>query len=114
MNLEELKARVRAVEQLDWRGETIWLRKLSAKDGLELFGRIKAVESDESRNDRDETLAFHVEIVARTLANEKGELVADSDEGRETLKALGFDELTELGTFALERSGFRENGQKKS
>lgn len=70
MNLEELKSRPPAVGKFDWRGGPVWLRKLSAVDYVEL-----SKVQEESKTDAD-SVAFHVEVVRRSLCDEQGTLLA--------------------------------------
>lgn len=111
MNLEDLKKLPRACKECDWRGVKVWLRKLSAQDHLELFGRIKQ-ESEAPRDynaDRLATVEFHLNIVSRSLCSESGELLAASDAAgvREFLiDGVSFDELIQLGDEVLAYSGY--------
>lgn len=116
MNLDDLKKHLKAATAYEWRGETIYFRKLGAKVGMELFARIKALSGEwvSERQDQDKTFDFHVDVVALTLSDAEGNLLCDTDEGRETLRNVNFVELTELGTLALQHSGFGENAKKNS
>lgn len=118
MNLDDLRKHVCAVTEAKWCGQQVWLRKLSAADHIELFGRIKAANEKPLSPDEDRaaTLAFHVNLVARSWADENGTLLADSDEGRALLAQAGFAELVELGSQVLAISGYETDGapEKKS
>ena len=109
--LEELKHSVRAAKEFDWCGQKIWLRKLSAQDHLDLFGRIKAAETDS----REDTVAFHVSLVSRTLCDEGGELAAVGDAGKAFLMdGIAFDDLVALGEMSLAHSGYKTAEKKTS
>jgi hypothetical protein len=114
MNLEELKKHVRAVTEFEWCGQKIWLRKLSAKDHLELLGRIKdeATKEHTPESSRQATLKYHVTVAARSVADDQGNLLFDTEEGRQTLEQVGFAELCELGELVLSHNGY--GSQKKS
>lgn len=114
MNLETLKAFVRKVEQVQWNGQTLYLRKIGASDGAALIEKIKALsgESLNESRDRDETINFHAAAISKSVADEHGNLLLDSDEARDELKAMAFSELVELGELVLKHSGF--GSEKKS
>lgn len=116
MSIEAFKNRVRAVTKVEWCGEQLHLRKIGAKDGLELFTRITglAAENRGSDEDRIETLNFHANVVSKSVASESGDLLFDTDEGRDTLKQINFQELTELGTLVLKHSGYGGGDAKKN
>lgn len=104
----DLKKHLRTVTKKEWCGQDVYLRKIGAKDGLALFSSIKqlATENRKPEDDQIETLKFHANVVAKSLANEQGELLFDTEEGREQLQQVNFHELTELGTMALAHSGY--------
>lgn len=116
MSIEAFKKHVRAVTKFPWCGQELYLRKIGAKDGLELFTRIKDLASENRSPDQDqiETLNFHANVVSKSVADESGELLFDSDEGRDTLKQINFGELTELGTLVLKHSGYGGGDAKKN
>lgn len=107
MNLETLKKHIRTVTEFDWCGHKILLRKLTTGDGLELFKKLR-----DSGDDRNATIDFHVELAARSLADASGELEANTPEGRELLKQVGFDDLIDLGNIVLRHNGYGD--EKKS
>ena len=109
MNLEELEKHILTVKAFDWCGKTVYLRKLNADDHIALFGKITSPE--DAVSDKEATAQFHVELVARALATEAGELTADSDNGRAVLRRIGYDDLVALGKLVLEHNGY---GEKKS
>lgn len=118
MNLEALKVIARQPKQFDWCGQQVWLRKLNARDHVELFkqiGKEAEVERDAAA-DREATVAFNLNIVARSLCDEQGNLIADSDEGREFLRSEpGFEDLAKLAELALAHSGYDiTKAEKKS
>lgn len=114
MNLDDLKKHVRAVTAFEWCGKPIWLRKLSAKDHVDLFGRIKdeADKPHDAATDKYATLTYHVTLAARSMADEQGNLLFDTEDGRQALEQVGFVELCELGEVILRHSGY--DSQKKS
>lgn len=117
MTLDDLKALCCAASEFQWCGRTIYLRKLSAKDHFALFDSVKADEAKDLSpdEDRNAVLRHHVELASRTLAaSPSGELVADSDEGREALARLPFDDLVQLGRLVLSHSGYDVHAEKKS
>ena len=106
-NLETLKKHIRTVTEVEWCGLKVFLRKLSADDHLAIFGQVKAAGES-----REATVAMHVELVARTWANANGDLEADSDDGRATIRQIGFDDLVALGELVLANNGY--GNEKKS
>jgi hypothetical protein len=114
MNLESLQRHIKAVKEFEWRGHRVHLRKIGAKDGIALFATIRDLDGNPRTEDEDrrDTLCFNASVVSKSLANESGELLFDSDEGRETLQQVNFYELSELSDLALAHSG--KDGQKKS
>jgi hypothetical protein len=112
MNLEELKNITRAVTSFDWCGRNVLLRKLSAQDHLDLFGKVTGEQPD---NDRTATVEFHVSVVAKALSDEHGKLIADCDEGRTWLRTeVAYDDLTALGEIVLKHSGYGGAEKKTS
>lgn len=116
MTLEELKSIVCTVGAYQWCGRTIHLRKLGAKDHIALFSAIKSDAGKElsPQEDHDAVLRHHVEMTARTLADEQGNLISDSDEGRKYLASLPFDDLVSLGVLVMSHSGYTTEPEKKS
>lgn len=118
MNLESLKAIARQPKQFEWCGQQVWLRKLNAKDHVELFKKIgeEAAANLDPDADREATVAFNLNIVARSLCDEQGNLIADSDEGREFLRSEpGFEDLAKLAELSLAHSGYDiTKAEKKS
>ena len=110
MNLDALKQHVRAVTEEAWCGQKIWLRKIGATDGLALFSTIRKLNAENRTEDDDraETLNFNAGVISKSLANEAGELEADSPEGIETLKTVNFMELAELAAMVLKHSGYTD------
>jgi hypothetical protein len=109
MNLETLKARNAKPIAKEWNGETVYLRKLSARDGAAMMDDIeqkKAAVTPE--NDSKLTIEFHAKAISKSVCDECGNLTLDTDEGRETLAALPFDDLVSLGVLVLETSGMSE------
>jgi hypothetical protein len=117
MNIDELKKRINKPTAFEWQGERVWLRKIGAADGMALFGKIKALASAplDSDSDREATLNFHAEAIAKSWSDEAGVLQFDSPEGIEALKQVNFTELIELGELVLRHSGFKgDEGAKKN
>lgn len=116
MNLEDLKSRKPTCQEFQWRGGPVWLRKLSAKDHVELFGRIKE-ESDktlDTNGDRMATVNFHLDLVSRSLCDENGSLLKDTADVRAYLMdGVGFTELVDLGAMALRYSGYDPDAPEK-
>lgn len=115
MNLEDLKGRKPTCQEFQWRGGPVWLRKLSAKDHVELFGRIKKADKTlDTDGDRMATVNFHVDLVSRSLCDEHGALLKDSSDVREFLmEGVGFSDLVELGAMALRYSGYDPDAPEK-
>jgi len=114
MNLDDLKKHISTATPFEWCAKQIHLRKLSAQDGLILFNRIKK-ETDEPHTpevDREKTLAFNADVASKTLADEAGDLLCDSDDGRALLKQMSFGELAELSEIALRHSGYGGDEKK--
>ena len=80
MNIDELKKRINKPTAFEWQGERVWLRKIGAADGMALFGKIKALASAplDSDSDREATLNFHAEAIAKSWSDEAGVLQFDS------------------------------------
>lgn len=116
MNLESLKQRISTATPFKWRGETIHLRKIGAMDGAKMVAYVeeRKAQPTDAAKDRADTIDFHVTAISKSLADESGSLQVDSDEGRETLRQLPFDELVELGDLVLDHSGFALSDEKKS
>lgn len=119
MSLEELKKLPPSIGTFDWRGGKVRLRKLSAKDHLELFCKIKE-ESEQQRDgnaDRLATVEFHIDIAGRSLCDEHGKLLKDDgmeDVRNFLIEDVAFEELVELGSKVLSYSGYDTGGQKKT
>lgn len=111
MNLTDLEKHIRTVTAFEWCGQTVHFRKLTAEDHIALFGKLQSADTADGHA---ATAAFHVEVVARSWADESGELVANSDEGREKLRLVGFNDLVALGKLALKFNGYDEVDEKKS
>jgi len=109
MNLEELKQHVRKATPHDWNGRQVFLRKLSAQDHLDLFGRAKNAETPpDPEADRRATVEFHINVIARSLADESCQLLITNDEGRRWLREdVDWDDLLALSELVLTHSGFR-------
>jgi hypothetical protein len=114
MNLETLKQHVRKVTPKEWQGQTVYLRKIGATEGVAMIAKIKAISSEELNEERDrkETVEYYAFAVSKSLANEAGDLDLDTDEGRTLLAQMNFVELCELGTLVLTHNGFA--AEKKS
>lgn len=108
MNLEAIQKHLRAVTKMEWQGHDIYLRKLGATDGIEIFTSIKSLSSENRtpHDDMVQTAKFNSKVISKSLSDEAGNLLLDSDEGRTTLEALNFHELTELGEIVLKHSGY--------
>lgn len=114
MNLEELKQHARKATEHDWAGRKVFLRKLSAQDHLDLFSRAKTADVlPDPEADRRATVEFHINVVARSLANEQCQLLINSDEDRRWLREdVDYDELVNLSELVLAHSGYKT--EKKS
>lgn len=109
----KLGGKLRAVEVL---GETLYVGKLSARDGLELFRQFESLAKDGEGKpaDVDATLRFAVAMVSKCLVEpDTMERSFDCDEGRALLEALGTD-LLRLAEVAQEANGFGEKAQEES
>lgn len=114
MNLEAIQKHLRTVTKMEWEGKVIYLRKIGAADGIEIFTSIKSLASENRspHDDMTETMKFNAKVISKSLADESGELVLDSDEGRATLENMNFNELAELGELALRHSGYGGSAKK--
>lgn len=113
MNLEELKAKVREVNDYEWCGKKVWLRKIGASDGV-LLNRIirgKVVDVANGTPDEASTVDYHATLISKSYANEAGDLIWDTEEAREVLRQLNPVDLFELGDLVLKHSNY---GEKKS
>jgi hypothetical protein len=115
MNLEALKKYTRTGTKFDWCGQKVLLRKLSAQDHLDLFGRLaKADAQPDPEADKAATVEFHINIVARTLVDADGSLQIANDASRAWLKnEVAYDDLCLLSELALKHSGYG-GAEKKS
>lgn len=115
MNLETLKARNAQAIAVEWNGETIYLRKLSARDGVAMMADIESKQKTVTEDtDHAATVDFHSKVISKSVCDEHGNLTLDSDEGREALAAMGFDDLVSLGVLVLKTSGYAtEEGEAK-
>jgi hypothetical protein len=116
MNLEALRQRIARVESFNWNGETVYLRKIGAVDGMSLVGQVASIKDKTlgPQDDRAATLNFHATAISKSLADKDGKLVCDSQEGIDVLKQLNFDDLTSLGDIVLKHSGFSGNEKKST
>ena len=114
MNLESLRALKNAPAELSWNGQPIYLRKLGARDGVELYDGIRSKEKAVASGEDDHmaTVKFHVNIISRSVCDASGKLCMDTDEAKSELENLSFDLLVSLGELVLSHSGF--GGEKKS
>jgi hypothetical protein len=115
MNLETLKQRNARATPIEWNGETIYLRKISARDGAMLLSEITAkakAVGDGQADDHAETIAYHAKVVSKAMCDASGTLTLDTDEGREALQSLAFEELVSLGELVLANNGFAEPAKK--
>lgn len=115
MNLEALRRVINQPKQFEWNGETVWLKKIGAADGLAFFAKIKELEAQTltEAQDREATLDYYARAIAKSLCDEAGLLVADSEEGIDTLKTVNFNDLVQLGDTVLRHSGFRGDEEAK-
>jgi hypothetical protein len=110
-----LKEYVRAGTEFDWCGQKVLLRKLSAQEHLDLFGKASSAEQpSDAEADRADTVAFHINIIANSLLNSDGTLAVTNDASRAVLRDdVAYDDLCLLSELALKHSGYGAE-QKKS
>jgi hypothetical protein len=115
MNLEDLQKYVRAGTEYDWCGQKVLLRKLSAQDHLDIFGKVASAEPQpDAEADKAETVDFHINIISRSLVNKDGSPIVADDSVRAWLRtAIAFDDLCSLSQLALKHSGYG-GAEKKS
>ncbi len=75
----------------EWGGD-VRLRRLDADDWLEFVDRLGQYDVDEDGNfkRRSEMLSFGVDLLARSIVDETGELAMDSEGGRKMLRQHPF------------------------
>lgn len=106
--LDILKRRLQsAIGQYEWSGERVYFKRLSAAAWI----KIQALATPDADSDASKSLAFFVELLALTLCTESGGCECDSDEGRETLRQLGLNELQTLGELSLKHSGLGDKAK---
>lgn len=107
MNIAKLKERISKVASVEWNGETIYMRKLSATEGVALISRLKKLAEMTLGEERDrlETIDYQAAVISKVLCDEQGQLELDSDEGRATISQLPFDELCDLGELCQKHGG---------
>jgi hypothetical protein len=116
MNLESLKKRLATVKKVEWNGETIYLRKIGAADGMAMVGAIGKLKEQnlDTQQDREATINFHVTAISKSLADAQGNLQLNSEDAIESLKQLPFDDLVSLGDLVLAHSGFGGDEKKST
>jgi hypothetical protein len=115
MTLEQLFALTAKPTKFEWQGETVYLRKITARDGAALTARIVDLAKQDlgAAQDLEATFEYHAGLVSKSLCDEHGTLLCDTDEGRESLKArLSFDLLEELANLVLQHNGFNRDAKK--
>lgn len=116
MNLEAIQKHLRAVTRIEWAGHVLYLRKIGATDGIEIFTSIKKLSGEDrsAHDDMVETTKFNAKVISKSLSNEDGELPLDSEDGRLALENMNFIELTELGEIVLRHSGYGGGAKKNT
>jgi len=105
----------------EWGGD-VRLRRLDADDWLEFVDRLGQYDVDESGNfkRRSEMLSFGVDLLARSIVDEAGELAMDSEGGRKMLRQHPFilmrlvKEAMDLSSLAADVDEMIEGAKKKS
>jgi hypothetical protein len=113
VNLESLKARNAAnVISMELDGEKVYLRKLSAGDGMAVGKAFQAAGHNDPNGPEPPPEAFaeaYALLLSKTLCDEAGNLTCDSDEGRAELRKLDFQSAQTLSVMAQEWSGLGES-----
>jgi hypothetical protein len=113
MNLESLKARNAAnVTSMELDGEKVYLRKLSAGDGMAVGKAFQAAGHTDPNGPEPSTEAFaeaYAILLSKTLCDAAGNLTLDSDDGRAALRQLDFQAAQALSQKAQEWSGLGES-----
>lgn len=108
----------RTPTKFEWCGQPVWILKLTQADHEAVFENVNGAKPADKATDKQATRNFHVDLIARALANENGELVAESPDLAEQLRThIAFDDVVALGRIIMRHSGYPitdEEPQKKS
>jgi hypothetical protein len=107
MNLEELKKRNAAsITTVTLADGSVWqLRKLNAAAGIAVGRAFQAAghtDPDGPEPSPEKQMEAYSLLLSKTICDEAGNLVLDTDEGRAELLKLDFAAVQELGTAAQE------------
>lgn len=113
MNLESLKKRNAAnVTSMNLDGETIYLRKLTAADGMAVGKSFQDAGHTDPNGPEPSMESYanaYALLLSKTLCDEAGNLTCDSDEARDELRKLDFQTAQSLSSKAQEWSGLGES-----
>lgn len=113
MNLESLKARnAKNVTSIELDGEKVYLRKLSAGDGMAVGKSFQAAGHTDPNGPEPPPEAFaeaYALLLSKTLCDEAGNLTCDTDDARAELRKLDFQSAQTLSMKAQEWSGLGES-----
>lgn len=108
MDLATLKSRIVKVKAVTLSDGSAWnLRKLSATVGIAVSNAFTAaghVDPDGPEPSQEQVLDAHALLLSKSLCDEAGALLLDSDEGRAELKNLDYPTIQELAKEAQEWS----------
>lgn len=107
----------RTPQRFEWCGQPVWILKLTQADHEAIFQGVSSVKPADEAADKQATRNFHVDLIARALANEQGELIAtDPGLGERLRTQVAFDDVVTLGKIIMRHSGYPvdEEPQKKS
>lgn len=88
-------------------GEEIKLRKFGAKGVIAIQKLLLSIPKNELNQpiDLDDTATFYAFVLSKSAADDAGNLLFDSDEGRAALEDLDLEELVPLAEQALKLNG---------
>lgn len=92
------------IGKYDWRGETVFIKRLNASAWL----TVQKLVSADADNDEQQGMDFYVQLLAMSLCDESGCVTCNNDEGRAALRELGLGDLKSLGELSLIHSGMGE------
>jgi hypothetical protein len=88
-------------------GEEIKLRKFGAKGVIAIQKLLLSIPKNELNQpiDLEDTATFYAFVLSKSAADDAGNLLFDSDEGRAALEDLDLEELVPLAEQALKLNG---------
>ncbi len=118
MKFEEMKAAMQSSKKTTTVtcpdvGE-ITLKQLDAKLGMQLATIANSLNANGTSPNDQAMLSFYVTIISKSIIDDDGNAVFDTDDGRETLTSLRFDQLMAIGNACLELNGMAGDEAKKN